>query len=61
MAEYHEGVTYNKIIFKEDGVNFQEFEGCVFNGCDFDNCTFLAVTFIDCTFKDCSFIGTNIN
>jgi uncharacterized protein YjbI with pentapeptide repeats len=61
MADYHEGVHYNDIIYEEDGVNFQEFEACVFNGCDFGACTFLAVTFIDCTFNDCNFVGTNIN
>lgn len=61
MAEYLFETEFNDVLYKRDGMNYREFEGCVFNRCDFSNCTFLAVTFIDCIFNDCIFSEAKIN
>lgn len=61
MAEYIFEKEFNSVIYNENGMNFTEFEGCVFNHCNFSSCVFLAVTFIDCTFNDCTFDNAKIN
>jgi uncharacterized protein YjbI with pentapeptide repeats len=61
MADYFLDIEYQNLAYGKDGVNFKEFERCIFNNCDFSACTFLAVTFIDCVFNGCNFNGTKIN
>lgn len=61
MSEYNLDLQYNNITYLEDGINFKEFESCIFTNCDFSQCSFTAVTFIDCHFNSCNFTSTKIN
>jgi uncharacterized protein YjbI with pentapeptide repeats len=61
MTDYFLDIEYDGLTYAKDGVNFKEFERCIFNDCDFSQCTFLAVTFIDCVFNGCNFNATKIN
>ncbi len=61
QAQYVPDQHYIHLTFTAHGLNFKEFERCVFDQCDFSACTFLAVTFIDCVFNHCIFSGARIN
>lgn len=61
MPEYLLDLTYEKITYDTEAVNFKEFEGCTFTDCNFSDCNFIAVTFIDCVFNDCIFNNAKIN
>ncbi len=61
MTEYISETEFNGIFYKNDDLNFRDFEGCIFNNCNFSACTFLAVTFIDCVFNECVFSDAKIN
>ena len=61
MPEYSLDKQYNDITYREEEVNFKEFESCIFTNCDFSQCNFIAVTFIDYTFNDCNFNNSKIN
>jgi uncharacterized protein YjbI with pentapeptide repeats len=61
MQKYTQNQTFAKINYKQDDLNFQDFEACVFVGCNFSECLFIAVVFIDCEFHDCNFTQSKIN
>jgi uncharacterized protein YjbI with pentapeptide repeats len=61
MSEYNLDLQYNDITYREEEVNFKEFESCTFTNCDFSQCNFIAVTFIDCHFNSCNFTSSKIN
>ena len=61
MTQYLLDLEYHNLTYREEEVNFKEFECCTFTNCNFSQCVFLAVTFIDCVFNDCTFSGAEIN
>lgn len=61
MLSYNLDKHYADSIYRDDEVNFKEFETCTFTNCDFSSCNFVAVTFIDCHFHHCNFNGAKIN
>lgn len=61
MVAYNLDKRYDNQIYREEEINFKEFESCTFTNCNFSNCNFIAVIFIDCHFNQCNFNGTKIN
>ena len=61
MFAYNLEQHYSNKTYREDELNFKEFESCIFTNCDFSNCNFIAVVFIDCNFNHCNFNTTKIN
>lgn len=51
---YHEGQTFDRVVFSEKPLPKGEYENCVFTRGDFGNANLSGFRFTDCTFTDCN-------
>lgn len=61
MPEYFLDKECHNQNYREDELNFKEFECCTFTKCDFSKCNFIDITFIDCIFNNCNFENAQVN
>ena len=61
MTSYKFDMQLQNILFKNDELNFKEFESCIFTNCIFSDCNFTSVAFMDCVFEYCTFDAAKIN
>ncbi|MEJ8803928.1 pentapeptide repeat-containing protein [Pontibacter sp. H249] len=58
---YHEGKTFERIVYPNKESKNREFEDCTFKLCDFSESNFSQSRFTDCTFIGCNLAMLKLN